>query len=405
MNRAARGLKSQLGAAAWVTARTGAQAFEFAAWLVLAHRLGPEPVGVLAVSMVMLRILGLVGDWGAAFRGAREVAAHGLSSPIVVGLVRRRERVSSGLAVAWVVGAMVVRPELALMAIVVLGRGAGRDWISLGEDRRRASALPPLVQGLVLVAGSFAVGSAAEAAVVFAAAHGLAWMLSMRLNAMPRGLATPSGLRIDPWFLWTGLADQLLISGDTVVLAALRTTGEAGIYAMIYRYPAAWLTIVGLAVSAAVPAASRVARRRPMSRSDVARATRLGVIGGGVLLLATPLAVASLNMVLGVDFSPGRTGLWILLPAAAVTTASAPFRVLHVARGSDRNVALVTAAAAAANLLANLAFVGTWGITAAATTTLVSQAAMLSFFVRWARVTSRRSGEGHKLAVRVTTST
>ncbi len=405
MNRANQGIRSQIGAAGWVTARTAAQALEFGAWLVLARRLGPEPVGVLAVAMVVLRIAGLVGDWGAAFRGAREVAAHGLSSPIVVGLVRRRERVSLGLAAVWVMVALPARPELAFMAVVVMARGAGRDWVALGEDRRGASALPPLTQGIVLMAGSMFVGSVASAALVFAVAHGIAWMSSIRLNRLPPGMATPSGMRIDPWFLWTGLADQLLISGDTVVLALLRTTGEAGIYAMIYRYPAAWLTIVGLAVSAAVPAASRAARERPMTRSDVGRAARLGLVGGGALLLATPLAVASLNLVLGIDFSPGRTGLLILLPAAALTTASAPFRVLHVARGSDRNVAIVTAAAAAANLLANLALVGTWGITAAATTTLVSQAAMLVFFVRWAH---RHSGTGdpggHRFAVRATTS-
>jgi len=405
MNRAAHGHRSRFGAAAWVTARTGAQAFEFAAWLVLARRLGPDTVGVLAVSMVILRIAGLIGDWGAAFRGAREVAAHGLSSPIVVGLVRRRERVSWILAGIWIVGALLVRPELALMAIVIIGRGTGRDWIALGEDRRIPSAAPPLAQGFVLVIGSFAVGSVASAAVVFALAHGLAWISSMSLNRLPRGLVTPSGMRINPWFMWTGLADQLLISGDTVVLAALRTTGEAGIYAMIYRYPAAWLTIVGLAVSAAVPAASRAARKRALHPSDVVRATRLGLAGGGLLLLAMPLAVASLNTVLGIDFSPGRTGLLILLPAAAMTTASAPFRVLHVARGSDRTVAFVTGIAAGANLMANLVFVGSWGITAAATTTLLSQGAMLIFFVRWARRSSGVDRKSYKLAVRVTAST
>jgi len=228
----------------------------------------------------------------------------------------------------------------------------------------------------------------------------------MLLNRMPSGLTTPAGMRVDPWFLWTGLADQLLISGDTVVLAMLRTSGEAGIYALIYRYPAAWLTVIGLAVSAAVPSASRAARSRALSRAEVQRATRLGLLGGAGLLVMTPLAVASINSVLGVDFAPGRTGLLILLPAAAITTISAPFRVLHVARGSDRNVALVTAGAAAANLGANLVFVGRWGITAAATTTLVSQAAMLVFFVRWAvRRAASGNPAGQRPAVRATTAT
>ncbi len=382
------------GAGAWVSARVVAQALELGVWLVLARRLGASGVGVLAVAMVLLRLGGLVGDWGAAFRGAREVASHGLASPVVVGLVRRRERVSGLLAVTWAVGALLVRPELAPMALVVLARGSGRDWMALGDGRRAASAVSPLMSGSIW-----------SASLAFASAYGVGWLISLGLNRLPRGAAVSPATRIDPWYLLAGLADQVLISGDVVVLAVLRTAGEAGIYAIVYRYPAAWLTVVGLAVSSAVPAAARGARGRSLSRSEVSRAMRRGLYGGGALLVLIPPAVASVGVLFGPEFDAGRVALVILLLAAAVTTVSAPLRVLHVAYGRDRDMALVTGLVAVGNLGANLATVTAWGLTAAAVTTLLSQTSMFVFFVRWAH---RRSDHGGPIAqppaTRLTTS-
>lgn len=389
-----------------MSARVAAQGLEFGVWLVLARRLGASDVGVLAVAMVLLRMGGLLGDWGAAFRGAREVASLGVSSPVVVGLVRRRERVSGLLAAVWVIGALLVVPELAPMGLVVVARGSGRDWMALGEDRRSASVVSPLVQSTVLVAGGVVSGSIMSASLAFTVAYGIGWVISLGLNRLPQGIETSPATRVDPWYLFAGLADQVLISGDVVVLAVLRTTGEAGVYAVLYRYPAAWLTIIGLAVSSAIPAAARRARERSLTRAEVSRAMRRGLYGGGVLVLITPMAVASVGLLFGPGFEVGRMALVILLLAAAVTTVSAPLRVLYAARGSDRNMALVTGAAAAGNLVANLATVAEWGLTAAAVTTLLSQASMFGFFVWWARRQADSPGSvAQQPAVRLTTST
>jgi len=359
-----------LGTIAWVSARISAQALEFGVWLFLARRLGAADVGVLAVVMVVLRLGGLLGDWGAAFRGAREVASHGAASALVVGLIRRRERVSILLGFAWVVGALVLRPELAPMGMVIVARGSSRDWMALGQDRRVVSVVPPLTQGGLLLVGGLMATSVGSAALAFALAYGVGWFMSLGINRLPTGTERRSAGRVDPWYLLAGLADQVLISGDIVVLAALRTAGEAGVYSIVYRYPAAWLAVVGLTISAAVPAAARGAQRRALSKADVSRAVHRGVLGAVTLLALTPLVVVSVGLLFGTEFESGRVALVILLMAGAVTTVSAPIRLLHLAYGRDRDIALVTSAVASANLVANLATVAAWGITAAAVTTL-----------------------------------
>ncbi len=394
-----------LGQPGWIAARVVSQAFEFGVWLILARRLTTDDVGTLAVAMVLVRLGGLVGDWGAVHRGAREVSVHGVDSAQVVGLVRRRERASLILLAVWVGATLPFRPELALLGLVLLARGTGRDWMALGEDRRLQSVAPPLILGSCLIGGGAFVSSSGEAVAVFASAHVIAWVVSISLNRLPSGLSA-RGVTVDPWYLVAGLADQVLISGDTVVLAVLHSTGSAGIYAMLYRYPAAWLTIVGLAVSVGVPAVARRAGSESLDTAAVRTAILRGSVAAVGLILLAPLAVVSVASVWGTDFVAGRTALAVLLAAAALTTISAPIRILHVAYGKDRSMAIVTVAVAIANLVGNILVVGTWGMTAAAITTLLSQAATLGYFLMWASRASRASPDGNqRAAVRATVST
>ncbi|RMH78081.1 MAG: hypothetical protein D6683_08070 [Actinomyces sp.] len=295
-------------------------------------------------------------------------------------LVRRRARVSATLAGVWALMCLGVAPAVAPLGAVVVARGAGRDWVALGAGRRVRAALPGLVRGGVLVAGATVASGLAGAAWLWGGAALCEFALSRALNPVtgrPEGGPAP-----DAWYLLAGLADQMLISADTVVLAVLRSSGEAGVYASVYRYPAAWTMVVGLGVVAAVPlvvagCGPGVARRRWRT------ALALGVLAASPLVVLGPLAVWSLGPVWGPEFVAGRDALVLLVVAVGLTTVSAPLRVLHVGFGSDRQVALVTVLAAVGNLGANLLLVGTWGMTAAAATTLAAQVALLAYFVTW----------------------
>ena len=65
---------------------------------------------------------------------------------------------------------------------------------------------------------------------------------------------------IDGWYLATSLADQVCATSDTLMLLALRSASAAGVYAAIYRFPNAWLLVLGLVVWAGLPGQGFLAR-------------------------------------------------------------------------------------------------------------------------------------------------
>src|SRR5207248_95248 len=144
--------------------RLGGQAFEFAGWALLARRLGASAYGDLAVAFLVARYAGLIADWGASFRGARDVAAAGRHGSISH-FVRKRRRTAIILTIAAVIAAVVLqRPGLTPIAFVVLSLGLSRDWISVGRERGASAGFPQALQGAVVLGlSTFASTSAAGA--------------------------------------------------------------------------------------------------------------------------------------------------------------------------------------------------------------------------------------------------
>ncbi len=374
-----------------MVSRILAQGLEFGAWVILARRLGTAGVGTLAVASIIARMLGLVSDWGAAFRGPRDVVIAGRDSDLVRALVRRRQIVSVVLASGMLIGVLVSgHATVAPLVVAVLARGGGRDWIALGEARRNDAALPLLAQGALMCALVLFTSSIFLAACVIALGHAVGLVLSVRLNPIPGGRSV-ARVAVDSWYLIAGLADQVLVSSDTVLIVVILSSVEAGIYTSVYRLPLAWLTLVGLCTAAAVPmAAAAVLGGRVSMPNAHRRADRTAIVGGVATLPVAVVGLALLVPIFGEEYADGRTALLILFLAAGVTTASAPYRVLYTAFASDRRVAVATAIAAAGNVLANLAVIGRFGMEGAATTTLLSQIGMFLFLVTWSG-SARRS--------------
>lgn len=352
--------------------------------MLLARWLGADSVGRLAVAAIAARLLGLVADWGATVRGPRDVVRSGRDSDDVIALVRRREQVGIVMAMAMALGTVVTgEVELAPIALVVLARGAGRDWIALGEGRRVAAAVPLLVQSTVLICVVVSTGSVAAAALGLGVANLLGLICGVGLNPV-RARRPARAVVVDGWYLMATIADQILVSSDTALILVLRSATEAGVYTSVYRLPLAWLTIIGLATTAAIPLVSRaVADGRVDERSLHVRGDLVAVGGMLFVLPAAILGLVLVGPLFGPDFETGRDALLLLFIATAATTASAPYRILYTSFAPDRPMALVTAGAAIGNLVANLLVVGTFGMEGAAMTTLLSQVAMLVFFARW----------------------
>ncbi len=372
--------------------RLTGQAAEFAGWVVLARRLGSGTFGEVSVAFLLARYAGLVADWGASFRGARDVAAAGRHGS-VRGYVRKRTCASVVLTLAAGIVALTThRPALAPLIVVVLSLGLSRDWIAMGRERGARAGIPLALQGAVLLAGCLVATTALGAAISVALGYGTAAVASILLN--PLGPSSPSDEEegtTHTWILAAVLANQITSSTDTVLLSVLRSASAAGIYAAIYRLPNAWLAILTLLLGSLMPMAASSHHHDPEGHALLRRRSlRVSMIGAGLILLITPLSWLLVPVIFGSAYTSGQAPLAILMVATSVITFSAPLHPFALATGRDRPYALVLVGAAAGNFLLNLVAIPTWGMSGAAMTTLVSQVAVAVFLGRLIRQADQR---------------
>ncbi len=365
-----------------VVLRVTGQGSEFLAFVLLARHLGTADFGRLSVAFLLCRYLGLVADWGASLRGPRDVAA-GAGAGVAIALVRRRYVITAAMSVAYLAGVLALgRPEFALIAVTIVGRGLGRDWMALGQERAVRAGTPSALQGLVVLAGSVFVTRISTAAIPIAAGYAVGAVASIALNRLPhRG--GEKDVDVSGWMLVTLLADQVTASTDTVLLAGLRSASEAGIYAAVYRLPNAWVTLIGLGVLALIPSATRrLAEDRHQLKALRDRALRRGALLAVVLAVTIPPSYFLVPTIFGDAYRAGQLPLLLLLIATAVNALAAPLHPIYVALARDRGQAGITSAAAILNVTANLVVIPLVGMSGAASTTLAAQLLLLILYWR-----------------------
>jgi len=356
------------------------QGTEFVAFVLLARRLGTADFGRLSVAFLACRYLGLVGDWGASVRGVRDVAA-GRHPDSIRALDHRRRLVTAVLVAAALAGFTGFgRLALAPLVATIAGRGLNRDWLALGRERGVVAGLPPALQGMVVLGATSAAHGPFTAAEAIGVGYSLALVVSLGLNRLPEGTGQ-GDLRVDAWLLVAVLADQVTASTDTVLLAALRSASQAGIYAAIYRIPNAWLTVIGLLVLGVVPWTARSIAAEPERTGELrARAGRIGARAAAGILCTIPVSWWAVPRLFGTAYRPGQQPLAILLVATAMNAAAAPLHPIFLAVARDRLQAAIFLGAASLNIVGNLVFIPRWGMTAAASTTLAAQIVLLLAF-------------------------
>jgi len=354
--------------------RLSGQAAEFVGWVVLARRLGTSAYGQLAVAFLIARYAGLVADWGASFRGARDVAADGRHGSIRQ-YVRKRTRTSILLALGAVAVALAAhQPGLAPMAVVVLSLGLSRDWIAVGRERGARSGIPLAAQGALVLVGSLFAMTVPAAAIAVAVGYGAAALLSILLNPLGPESAGEDAATTHGWILAAVLANQITSSTDTVLLSLLRSTSAAGIYAAVYRLPNAWLAILALMLGSLLPMATSSHHHDPAGHLHLRRRSlRVSAVGAALILFVTPFTWFLVPVLFGPAYRPGQVPLAILMVATAVITFTAPLHPFALATGRDRAYALVLVLGASGNIGANLLIIPWLGMTGAALTTLAAQ--------------------------------
>jgi O-antigen/teichoic acid export membrane protein len=372
---------------------------EFVTFALLARDLGPGGFGRVSAAFVVARYLGIVADWGATLGGSRLLATADPDWSRIRKLVRWRLAVSLGLAAALAVVLGAISPALVPISATVVCRGLNRDWVSLGVGKGARSGASSVVQsaGLLVAAVAILDGSVAAAAWALAAGYAVGAAASILLNRLPAGgsSANGAGTRVarDPWMAVMQVADQLLLTADTVLLVVLASAHAAGIYAAVCRISSALLTAQGLVVAGLVPG---VTRALAGAGPDVVAALRRRCLRTGrrvaaaVLLAAVP-SLWVLPAVFGDAFEEGRTALLVLLAAVAMSACTVTLFPVVLGTGRDRRLAVVTAVVAVGNVLANLVVIPRWSFDGAAVVMLVSQCAISANYLLMTRSVSRRA--------------
>jgi O-antigen/teichoic acid export membrane protein len=363
------------------------QVAEFAGFVVLARALGASDFGIVSAWYLVARYLGLIADWGAYAQGPRDVAAGGDLSA-VRRYVRWRTQLSAGGAVAFVAAAWVLQPGVAPLALCLLYRGMNRDWIALGRHQGARAGVPALVQGVAVLAGAVAVlasPSLRAASVAVGVGYALSAVVSIALNRLPAssGAAPASGLPPirQPWALLILLSDQILITADTVLLALLRSADEAGVYAAVYRFPNAWMTVVALASVGLIPGLTARVQIDPAAslvlRRKILAACAASMVGLAVL---APLSVLLLPALFGSEFDTGTQALVLLFVAAAFNTFAVALAPMVLALNRERRLATFSVALAASSVAVNLWAIPQFGLNGAASVTLAASALSAAYY-------------------------
>jgi O-antigen/teichoic acid export membrane protein len=373
--------------------RAGGQALEFFGFIVLARQLGTADFGVLSVAFLVCRYGGLIADWGASLKGARDVAA-GSGHEDIHSLVRRREIVSVLLALAYVVAVVALGlPGLTPLVACVAGRGLSRDWLALGRQQGVRAGVASVTQGALLAVGALFVGSLFGASLAIGVAYAASALLSVMLNRLEhrRSGTRPS---VEGWLLLANVSDQVFQTVDTILLAMLVGTSAAGIYSAVYRAPNAWMTVVGLVITGFLPGVTHRLRDDPQRLAIMRRqALKIGGATALLVLASIPIAYALVPSVLGDAYGSGRVPMCILLVTAAVMTCTAGLAPIYYAVRPDRPIALWMTWAAVLNLGVNIAVIPTFGMNGAASVTLGTQSLLSGFLFTQTRP-SRVTGEG-----------
>jgi O-antigen/teichoic acid export membrane protein len=377
--------------APFVVLRVVSQGSEFLAWVVVARALTTAEVGTLAMAYLVCRYAGIAADWGAPFVGVRLVAKSP-DDPDVAGLQRFREVLSLGLAATLALGLAIVAPSTTPLALVALYRGANRDWIALGSGRNVAAGVPAFLAGVGTLTSAMVAGTPSA----FATGTGLSFVVAAGVSIVANPLQGPrsrwrSAFHAGGWMVVVVLTDQLYVSSDVLLLGALRSADDAGVYSTLYRFPSALLALVALVSHGWLRTAAQETDD-PRRGVDLAeRARRGGAAAGALVLASTPFIWWLVPRILPPEFSDHRDVLVILMLGAALATFAAPLSTVYMTRHSDQRLAQVSLLIGMLNLAGNLAAIPVAGMAGAAATTAASYM-LLAGFYSWSLNRSTGSG-------------
>lgn len=270
-------------------------------------------------------------------------------------------------------------------ALEAATRGFGTMVPSVTVERIGRSVAQPLAVGTVVALGGGALGVGVAYALPYLAGAVVLtwWVRRLARGARRRAEGGPPHEAADrEEGFWSFTAPRALSSIfqiallwlDVLLVGALASSTEAGVYAAATRYLLMG-TMAGQALSTAIqPQVSallaRGANRRAGDLFQIAAAWTM-VVSWPIFLTVMVFARALLD-VLGAGFSQADTALVVLGAAWVFASACGPIDVLLLMAGASRWNLANNAVAVASNVVLNLVLVPRWGITGAAVAWAVS---------------------------------
>jgi O-antigen/teichoic acid export membrane protein len=373
----------------------------FAAVLLFARALTPAEFGDLNVAIALSGILLVAVNFGLSDLGARDVALDPARSAVTAGRVlglRLAALVVAGLpALALTIAVWSGREGLALLAYAMTAvMTVSADWIARGLGAMSRVAVATGAGGAVVAAGGgllAATGGSTTAAMAWFVLGELtsAVLLWVFVAGIGRPAITLAGVQslfkrsapvaVSSFVIYTYTANL-----DTIIIAATRSSREAGLYSAGYRVVIALTAIGTLAAYALLPRMAEEVRagdgadgvRRMLKRAMAPLATLGLVIMAAAVVAGGPI----LGFLFGSEFEPVGPTLVLLTAGLAwyITTYPAAYALL--ALGDNASYMRGALAAGAAGLALGLALIppfGSIGAGTASATAFVLAAAVWSW--------------------------
>ncbi len=366
------------------------KALRLLAAVVLARTLSLEQFGLFNVGIAIAGVAVTATTLGLPDLGARDAAIEPERASWIAGrVVTARVLALGALATLTALPAIALWPDdsgfVLAIAAMALCMSTSADWLARGLERMRALALAWILGGLTVAAGCGIVaatgGGAASALAVFVLAEavvaGGCWYAVRRAGRPELGTEGLRALLKRSWPLGvsTIVVYSYYANVDTLLLAAIRSAEEAGLYSAAYRTFLVLNIVAIFASYALLPRLSREAAADASAQPPAYLLRTLWVLfayGATVLGLAEIAGGPALELVYGSEFE-GVAPTFILL-CIGVAWYSVGYPAGYTLIASDRNRSFLAGAivAGVANIAINLALIPTLGIEGAGIATAVA---------------------------------
>lgn len=356
----------------------------FGAAILFARALSLTEFGVLNTAVAAAGLVTVVATAGLVDLGTRDVAIDRASASDLAQRVLGIRLIVLAAASIPALGACVFVDGasfslIAASVVMALSMTVAVDWVLRGLEHMRVLGVAWTLGGSAVAAGAVLVGwqSGSASAAMWAYAAGELTVTAVGWIALRGTLRT--GLALTSWRTLVGRSWPLAVSAvviyiytanlDTILIAALRSSREAGLYSAPYRVFWVLSAVIVFASYAALPKLSR----RSASGEESAVVEGVGLLAR-VLLCYSAIVVAGIEVLgdraLAAVFGSGfaNAGNTLLALAAGLAWYAVGFPCGQSLIASDRGGGFLAGAVVAglSNIAANLALIPLYGITGAA---------------------------------------